>query len=61
MRDFDARGLGQLPADTHSSIGQTLFVLTTANDRPRDWLIAGQALARILLGTDRVPVTWPAS
>jgi len=44
IRDFDARGDGQLPADTCSSIHQTLLVLSTAEDAPRAWLRAGEAL-----------------
>jgi hypothetical protein len=49
IRDFDTRGAGQLPAETESSLDQTLLVLGTAGDSRRDWLVAGQALGRTLL------------
>ncbi|MEO8887844.1 MAG: hypothetical protein ABI429_00895 [Jatrophihabitantaceae bacterium] len=49
IRDFDARGDGELPTETRSSIDQTLVILGTAMDRTRDWLMTGQALGHILL------------
>ena len=49
IRDFDTYGAGALPTETRSSIAQTLLVLGTAGDSMRDWLIAGQALGRVLL------------
>ena len=49
LRDFDVKGIGALPGETHSSINQTLFVLGTGGDTRRDWLVAGQALERVLL------------
>jgi hypothetical protein len=49
LRDFDTRGDGELPAETRSRLDQTLFVLGTTGDGLRDWLVAGQALGRVLL------------
>jgi hypothetical protein len=49
IRDFDTRGSGSLPRDTHSSHRQCLVLLGTAADRPIDWLRCGEALERILL------------
>jgi hypothetical protein len=49
IRDFDTHGDGGLPTDTRSSLNQTLLVLGTAGDTSRDWLLAGQALGRVLL------------
>ncbi|MGI8879693.1 MAG: Acg family FMN-binding oxidoreductase [Jatrophihabitans sp.] len=49
IRDFDTAGAGELPADTHSRMTQTLVLLGTAGDAMRDWLVAGQALGRVLL------------
>ncbi|MEP6853280.1 MAG: nitroreductase family protein [bacterium] len=49
IRDFDTKGAGALPGDTQSSGNQTMVVLGTAGDGMRDWLIAGQALGRVLL------------
>ncbi len=49
IRDFDTRGDGELPAETRSRLDQTLLVLGTAGDALRDWLVAGQALDRVLL------------
>jgi nitroreductase len=53
IRDFDTRGEGELPADTHSRLDQTIMVLGTAGDSRNDWLVAGQALERILLELTR--------
>lgn len=49
LRDFDPDGVGELPPETRSSSGQTLLVIGTAGDTIEDWLIAGQALYRVLL------------
>ncbi|HZY76760.1 MAG TPA: hypothetical protein VFE40_10600 [Jatrophihabitantaceae bacterium] len=49
IRGFDTTSSGQLPGETRSSLHQTLFVIATAADHRRDWLIAGQALYRVLL------------
>lgn len=49
IRDFDTQSAGQLPEQTRSSLKQTMLVLGTDGDTLRDWLLAGQALARILL------------
>ncbi|MCU1689961.1 MAG: hypothetical protein JWN20_1889, partial [Jatrophihabitantaceae bacterium] len=49
IRDFDTASAGELPEETRSSLYQTMLVLGTGGDQLRDWLIAGQALARILL------------
>jgi nitroreductase len=52
QRDFDlGRGWGTLPTvpDVATTGRPTTAVLTTAADRPVDWLRAGQALHRLLL------------
>jgi hypothetical protein len=49
IRDFDTYGTGQLPEATHSRLDQSMLVLGTMGDGRRDWLIAGQALGRVLL------------
>lgn len=49
IRDFDTTGDGRLPAETHSRLAQTLAILGTDEDKKRDWLVAGQALGRLLL------------
>jgi hypothetical protein len=49
IRGFDTTSSGQLPSETRSSLHQTLLVIATAADHRRDWLIAGQALYRVLL------------
>lgn len=49
IRDFDTQSAGQLPEETRSSLNQTMLVLGTSGDRLRDWLVAGQALGRVLL------------
>ena len=53
IRDFDPRGAGELPPDTHSSIDQCLLLLWTAGDNPLAWLQAGEALQRVLLELTR--------
>jgi len=53
IRDFDSRGMGWLPSRTHSSAGQCLFLLGTAEDDPAGWLRAGQALERLWLEATR--------
>jgi hypothetical protein len=49
LRDFDARGTGALPTETHSSAQQCLLLLGTAQDTPASWLRAGEALEHMLL------------
>jgi nitroreductase len=49
IRDFDMHGTGELPSATHSRLAQTMLVLGTRGDDQQDWLIAGQALGRVLL------------
>lgn len=53
IRDFDTRGAGYLPAETHSSRNQCLVLLCTVGDGPTDWLRAGEALERVLLEVTR--------
>jgi hypothetical protein len=53
IRDFDTRGTGGLPTDTHSSRNQCLVLLGTVGDGPADWLRAGEALERVLLEITR--------
>lgn len=48
IRDFDTEGVGALPTETRSSLTQTMFVLGADGDDMRSWLIAGQALSRVL-------------
>jgi hypothetical protein len=52
LRDFDSRGMGWLPARTHSTSEQCLLLLGNADD-PRGWLSTGQALERVLLEVAR--------
>jgi hypothetical protein len=50
QRDFDlGRGIGQLPPDGAKPGHATTAVLVTAEDTQEDWLVAGQALHRLLL------------
>jgi nitroreductase len=49
IRGFDTTSSGQLPSQTRSGLHQTLFVVATGADHRRDWLVAGQALYRVLL------------
>jgi hypothetical protein len=49
LRDFDTRGMGWLPDDTHSSSQQCLLVLGTNADNPAAWEQCGEALERVLL------------
>jgi len=53
IRDFDSRGTGWLPVDTHSSREQCLLLLGTTSDDPESWLRAGQALERVWLQVTR--------
>jgi hypothetical protein len=53
IRDFDSRGNGALPAQTHSSRNQCLLLLGTDGDARPDWLRAGEALERVLLEVTR--------
>jgi hypothetical protein len=53
IRDFDTTGVGWLPVETRSGIDQCLLLLGTAQDSPRAWLQAGEALERILLEVTR--------
>jgi hypothetical protein len=53
MRDFDTRGLGGLPAGTHSSKDQCLLLLCTSGDSRAEWFAAGEALERVLLEITR--------
>jgi hypothetical protein len=53
LRDFDSQGAGWLPAGTHSSASQNLFVLGTRLDNPSAWVQAGQALERVWLEVAR--------
>jgi hypothetical protein len=59
IRDFDTHGIGVLPAETRSRLTQSMFVLGTAGDQLRDWLVAGQALGRVLL--ELTSAGWVAS
>jgi hypothetical protein len=54
IRDFDTRGNGWLPTETHSSAEQCLLMLGTRQDTPGAWLDAGQAMERILLEVTRL-------
>jgi nitroreductase len=49
MRRFDTTASGQLPALTRAGREPAMAVLTTPVDRPGDWLVAGQALYRVLI------------
>jgi len=49
VRDFAPTAAAGLPGATHSSREQTLLVLGTDSDEPVDHLLAGIALARVLL------------
>jgi len=49
IRSFDIDGHGGLPAETHSSIHQTLLLLATPSDNSLAWLRAGEALEHTLL------------
>jgi hypothetical protein len=59
IRDFDTGGTGELPADTHSDIHQTMVLLATRTDDPPAWLRAGEALQHLLLELTRLG--WVAS
>jgi hypothetical protein len=63
IRDFDTRGSGALPPETASTADQTLVLLATASDDPRQ-LRAGEAMQHLLpeliaLGWQARPVTQP--
>jgi hypothetical protein len=53
IRDFDTRGAGWLPVETHSHLRQCLLILGTAGDTRAEWLRAGEALERVLLEITR--------
>jgi hypothetical protein len=53
IRDFDSRGNGALPTQTHSSRNQCLVLLGTDGDARPEWLRAGEALERVLLEVTR--------
>jgi hypothetical protein len=53
IRDFDTRGAGALPAETHSSTGQCLLILGTSGDGPDSWVHGGEALERVWLEVTR--------
>lgn len=53
IRDFDTRGTGGLPTETHSSIKQCMVLIGTAADDATSWVRAGQALERVLLEITR--------
>jgi Nitroreductase family len=49
LRDFDTRGMGWLPSDTHSGADQCLLLLGAVDDGPDGWLRTGEALERVWL------------
>jgi len=53
IRDFDTRGTGALPAQTRSTLYQSLFILGTRRDDRYAWLRAGEALQRLWLEATR--------
>lgn len=53
IRDFDTRGHGELPAETHSTSRQCLLLLGAEIDNEEAWLRAGEALERVLLEITR--------
>jgi nitroreductase len=53
IRDFDTRGSGGLPAETHSSSRQCLLLLGAEVDNQEAWLRVGEALERVLLEATR--------
>jgi nitroreductase len=53
IRDFDTYGSGGLPVRTRSSLNQCLVFVCTDGDSPMDWLVAGEALERVLLEVTR--------
>jgi hypothetical protein len=59
VRDFDTSGAGELPADTRSSVRQTMVLLASPTDDARAWLAAGEALQHVLLELTRED--WVAS
>ena len=59
LRDFDTRGAGQLPPETHSDAAQTMVLLATRTDDQLAWLQAGEALQHLWLELTRLG--WVAS
>jgi hypothetical protein len=60
IRDFDTRGTGWLPTQTHSSLNQCLILLGALDESPMAWLRTGEALERVLLEvTDRAYAASP--
>lgn len=57
LRDFDTRGMGWLPEETHSSSQQCLVLLGTNADNPAAWAQCGEALERVLLEISRAGFT----
>jgi nitroreductase len=53
VRDFDTRGTGALPTETHSSAKQCMVLIGTAADDAVSWVRGGQALERVLLEITR--------
>jgi nitroreductase family protein len=49
IRDFDTRGTGWLPTQTHSTQNQCLLLLGSRDDNRMAWLRTGEALERMLL------------
>lgn len=49
IRDFDTDGSGGLPSETRSRLSQQMVLVCTEEDDLRGWLVAGQALGRVLL------------
>jgi len=49
IRDFDTDGSGGLPSETRSRLAQAMVLVCTEDDDLRGWLVAGQALGRVLL------------
>ena len=49
IRDFDTRGMGWLPTQTHSSLNQCLLLLGALDENRMAWLRTGEALERVLL------------
>jgi nitroreductase family protein len=49
IRDFDTRGTGWLPTQTHSSLNQCLLLLGALDENRMAWLRTGEALERVLL------------
>ena len=54
IRDFDTRGTGWLPVETHSGVNQCMLLLGVGEDSKSSWLRAGEALERVLLEATRL-------